>query len=75
MATMFSVTCMMCGRVSGQVLSGRFQRAPGAPPPDVRNGRTRCGFCFGNLYLEPDDSLVARPSADFDLIKERRLAG
>lgn len=57
--TSYSVNCMMCGRASGQVRKGVFYRAPGAPALENHNGRSRCGFCSGNLYLEPDDSIVA----------------
>jgi hypothetical protein len=72
--TMYSVNCMMCGRSSGQVRSGVFYRAPGAPPLENRAGRTRCGFCSGNLYLEPDDSILTAPVAQDALRRERRLA-
>jgi hypothetical protein len=58
MVTMYSVNCMMCGRTSGQVRSGVFYRAPGAPALENRAGRSRCGFCSGNLYLEPDESVT-----------------
>jgi hypothetical protein len=74
MVTMYSVNCMMCGRSSGQVRSGVFYRAPGAPPLENRDGRTRCGFCSGNLYLEPDDSLLTNAQLAAGHEKLGRLA-
>lgn len=46
---------MMCGRMSGHVRDGRFHRMPQAPPLRNRNGHRSCGYCGGNVYLEPDD--------------------
>lgn len=74
MVSMYSVNCMMCGRSSGQLRSGVFQRANGAPPMATIDGRTRCGFCTGNLYLEPDDSIVATLRVDQAAFRQRRLA-
>jgi hypothetical protein len=74
MVTMYSVNCMMCGRASGQVRDGAFYRAPSAPRPKNHGGRTRCGFCGGNLYLEPDDSIIATVNTEEPLVRERRLA-
>jgi hypothetical protein len=71
MVTMYSVNCMMCGRTSGQVRSGVFYRAPGAPALENRAGRSRCGFCSGNLYLEPDDS-IAVPLAAHDEVRREQ---
>ena len=59
MANVFNVSCMMCGRASGHVREGRFHRLPAAPPLINREGRTRCGFCGGNVYLEAEDSPFA----------------
>lgn len=59
MAHVFNVSCMMCGRASGHVREGRFHRLPAAPPLINRAGRTRCGFCGGNVYLEAEDSPFA----------------
>jgi hypothetical protein len=47
---------MMCGRASGHVRNGSFVRLPSAPALVVRGGRSRCGFCGGNVYLEAEDS-------------------
>jgi hypothetical protein len=74
MVTLYSVNCMMCGRTSGQVRGGVFYRIPAAPPLENRGGRTRCGFCSGNLYLEPDDTLAAALAPDDTLRKATRLA-
>jgi hypothetical protein len=74
MVTNYSVNCMMCGRSSGQVRSGVFFRAAGAPSPENRNGRTRCGFCSGNLYLEPDDSIITPLAMNEEVRRERQLA-
>jgi hypothetical protein len=74
MVASYSVSCMMCGRASGQVRSGVFFRAPGAPPLENRAGRTRCGFCGGNLYLEPDDSITAPLPIAMAAEERRQLA-
>lgn len=63
MALVFNVKCMMCGRASGHVRNGSFIRLPTAPALIVRGGRSRCGFCGGNVYLEAEDSPVI-PRAD-----------
>ena len=68
----YSVNCMMCGRSSGQVRSGVFYRAPGAPALENHGGRTRCGFCSGNLYLEPDDSVITPIMASEEVRRERQ---
>jgi hypothetical protein len=57
-ASVFNVHCMMCGRAAGHVRNGSFVRLPSAPPLAVRGGRSRCGFCGGNVYLEAEDSPV-----------------
>lgn len=60
MANLYNVHCMLCGRPSGQVRNGRFQRSPSAPPLTVRAGKSRCGYCGGSLYLEAEDSPFGR---------------
>lgn len=55
----YSVQCMMCGRMSGQVRGAVFMRTPSAPPLQVRGGKSVCGFCGGNLLLEYDDTLAS----------------
>jgi hypothetical protein len=65
---------MMCGRTSGQVRGGVFYRIPAAPPLESRGGRTRCGFCSGNLYLEPDDSITVPLSPDVAAQERQRIA-
>ena len=74
MVTNYSVNCMMCGRASGQVRKGNFYRASGAPSLENRDGRSRCGFCGGNLYLEPDDSITMPIAASDEVRRERQLA-
>jgi hypothetical protein len=75
MVKMYTVNCMMCGRSSGQVRNRVFHRAQGAPRPEKRAGRMLCGFCSGNLYLEPDDSLMSPPPSDERvLLRRQRLA-
>ena len=54
----FNVHCMMCGRPSGYVRNRVFHKLPTAPPLVVRGGRSRCGYCGGNVYLEAEDSPV-----------------
>jgi hypothetical protein len=66
----YNVSCMMCGRPSGYVRNGTFQRLPSAPPLVARGGRSRCGFCGGNVYLEAEDSPVAASPIEF--LQERR---
>jgi hypothetical protein len=60
MAHLFNVHCMLCGRASGQVRNGAFQRLSSAPPLKQQGGSSRCGFCGGSLYLEAEDSPFAR---------------
>jgi hypothetical protein len=74
MVTNYSVNCMMCGRASGQIRGGVFHRVPGAPALENRAGRSRCGFCGGNLYLEPDDSITVPIAASEEVRRERQLA-
>lgn len=69
----FSVTCMLCGRASGQLRDGVFLRLPGAPPPKAEGRHYRCGYCSGNLYLEPDDSALPLDPA-LQAVRKRRLA-
>jgi hypothetical protein len=71
MVTSYSVNCMMCGRASGHVRRGVYYRLPGAPPLENRGGRSRCGFCSGNLYLEPDDSISVSASAELAAERQR----
>jgi hypothetical protein len=66
MSGVFNVACMLCGRVSGQVRSGTFVLASDAPLPIRDQGKNRCGFCQGNLYLEADDAGVL-PHTDSEL--------
>ena len=60
MAQLFNVHCMLCGRPAGHVRNGSFRRLPGAPPLNVRGGKSRCGYCGGSLYLEAEDSPFGR---------------
>lgn len=54
----FNVQCVMCSRVAGQLLNGTFIQRLSTRPPVAGNGRSRCGECGGNLYLEPDDAIT-----------------
>jgi hypothetical protein len=75
MKSSFSVQCMMCGRSSGQVRGGVFLRTPSAPPLQIKGGKSVCGFCGGNLFLEPDDSLAANvPQLDRADTRLRRVS-
>ena len=65
MASLFNVHCMLCGRHSGQVRNGTFQRLSTAPPHRTQAGRSRCGFCGGSLYLEAEDSPFSRDLSTF----------
>jgi len=56
---------MLCGRHSGQVRNGTFQRLSTAPPLRTQAGRSRCGFCGGSLYLEAEDSPFSRDLSTF----------
>ena len=64
-ASVFNVHCMLCGRASGHVRNGTFVRLPSAPALVVRGGRSRCGFCGGNVYLEAEDSPVLHQAGSF----------
>lgn len=74
MSTVYSVLCMLCGRLSGHVRGTRFLRAAGAPPLIDRGGRYRCGFCGGNVYLEPDDTMTRLYPGEMDETVERRAS-
>ena len=78
---LFNVHCMMCGRAAGYVSQGTFQKLPSAPALVKRQGRSLCGFCGGNIYLEAEDSpVVPRPIAPFgdmrasDFVQDRPAA-
>jgi hypothetical protein len=71
---MYNVNCMMCGRSSGQLRHGVFVRQPNAPALVHTNGRNRCGYCGGNLYLEPDDTILSQSSAEALGGRRRKLA-
>ncbi len=72
MQYVYNVHCMMCGRASGYVRGGVFQRLPSAPPLVQRAGRCRCGFCGGNVYLEAEDSPVV-PAAITSIAERRAM--
>jgi hypothetical protein len=61
MPHVFNVHCMMCGRAAGYVRNGVFTKLPNVPPPVVLKGRSRCGTCGGNVYLEAEDSPFSPP--------------
>jgi hypothetical protein len=71
---MYNVNCMMCGRSSGQLRRGVFFRQPNAPRLVHTNGHNRCGYCGGNLYLEPDDTILSQSSAEVLGKSRRQLA-
>ena len=71
MAHRFNVRCMMCGRTAGLVHEGVFRRLPDTPPLTTRSGRSSCGFCYGSLYLEADDSAALLPT---DMVDGRERA-
>jgi hypothetical protein len=66
MQSVFNVKCIMCGRASGFVRNRVFHKLPSAPPLIVRAGRSRCGFCGGNVYLEAEDSPVIVHPGELD---------
>jgi hypothetical protein len=66
---------MMCGRSSGQVRNGHFFRSQAAPPLRLHGGKKVCGFCGGNVYLEPDDSgMLPVDSAAYRTFPQRRAS-
>jgi len=64
----------MCGRASGHVREGRFHRLNDAPPLINRAGRSRCGFCGGNVYLEAEDSPFAPQIVADNVARQARRA-
>jgi hypothetical protein len=53
---LFDVSCMLCGRVVGELVGSDFHANPRVKPPTRAGRRVRCGECGGNLYLEPVDA-------------------
>jgi hypothetical protein len=58
LVSVFNVQCVMCSRVSGQLLNGRFVPAVDGRTPVIGRMGSRCAECGGNLYLEPDESIT-----------------
>jgi len=73
MVSVYNVLCMLCGRSSGQLRNGTFYQASDAARPVREQGRNMCGFCSGNLFLEPDDSGVM-PYSIADAVTAQRSA-
>ncbi len=70
----FNVQCVMCGRAAGQVLNGVFVPNQRVRLPAAGKSGSRCGECGGNLYLEPDDSIITPLAANEEFRRERQLA-
>lgn len=55
------LSCMMCGRLVGQVIDGRVvHRDACGKQLRVERGMLRCCGCGGSVYREPVSPLTAR---------------
>lgn len=55
------LSCMMCGRMVGQIIDGRVVHRSGCGGQlRVDRGLLRCCQCSGSVYREPVSSLTAR---------------
>jgi len=55
------LSCLMCGRLVGQVVDGRVvHRDNCGRPLRVERGMLRCCGCGGSVYREPVTPLTAR---------------
>ena len=55
------LSCMMCGRLVGQVIDGRVVHRVGCGGQlRVDRGLLRCCQCGGSVYREPVSTLTAR---------------
>ena len=55
------LSCMMCGRLVGQVVDGRIVHRDGCGRQlRVERGMLRCCGCGGSVYREPVSPLTAR---------------
>lgn len=55
------LSCLMCGRMVGQVIDGRvIHRAGCGGQLRVERGMLRCCGCGGSVYREPVSPLTAR---------------
>jgi hypothetical protein len=55
------LSCMMCGRIVGDVVNGRVVQHAGCPNElRVNHGLIRCCHCNGPVYREPMMALSAR---------------
>ncbi len=50
----FNVQCVLCSRVSGQIVNGVYLHDAQVQPPRVG---PRCGECGGSLYVEVDGEI------------------
>jgi DNA-directed RNA polymerase subunit RPC12/RpoP len=60
MDQIFDVMCMLCGRSVAQLQKKRLYRDRGARSIQKHGKDVRCGFCGGNLYLQPDETGILR---------------
>ena len=57
-----AVICMLCGRLFGHVLHGRFIAQPGSLSPERRGRSLRCRHCAGSVVLEADPEFSPVPT-------------
>src|SRR5579872_3051205 len=60
LSTVSAVKCMLCGRRAGRVVEGQFLLDPSSEAPVLLGSNSRCGKCFGNLYVEDGDRVIER---------------
>ena len=55
------LSCLMCGRMVGQVIDGRIVHRSGCGGQlRIERGMLRCCGCGGSVYREPVSPLTAR---------------
>jgi hypothetical protein len=49
-----TVKCAQCARSSGRIVNSVFVLETNSPAPRPARGGSRCGYCGGGLYLDPE---------------------
>ena len=57
-----AMICLLCGRLLGHILHGRFIAQPGSLGPERRGRALRCRHCAGSVVLEADPEFSPVPT-------------